>query len=120
MSHSYPHTRAPPLDSCSQLCWMIYVGKKEDPCIKKSENVFTYNENQRKKKSVSDHERARGQFPCFVFSLLEVVLLCMCVVLHLHIEGVLSKRALAGKGWGGGGGQYDGLQSKGRRSDGGQ
>lgn len=73
-----------------------------------------------KKKSVSDHERARGQFPCFVFSLLEVVLLCTCVVLHLHIEGVLSKRALAGKGWGGGGGQYDGLRSKGRRSDGGQ
>lgn len=100
---------------------MIYVGKKEDPCIKKKVKTFLHiTKIKAKKKSVSDHGRARGQFPCFVFSLLEVVLLCTCVVLHLHIEGVLSKRALAGKGWGGGGGQYDGLRSKGRRSDGGQ
>lgn len=88
---------------------------------KKKVKTFLHITKINAKKKVFQTTREReDSFLVLFFSLLEVVLLCTCVVLHLHIEGVLSKRALAGKGWGGGGGQYDGLRSKGRRSDGGQ
>lgn len=61
-----------------------------------SEQMFTKKKQKQKKtkKKTEDPQEIEGSsFPdrsCFTVH--------VCVVLHLHIEGVLSKRALAGEG----------------------
>lgn len=59
-----------------------------------SEQMFTKKKQKEKRKKTEDPQEIEGSsFPdrsCFTVH--------VCVVLHLHIEGVLSKRALAGEG----------------------
>lgn len=66
-------------------------------CKKKKEKKVDKRSHIKTKKTEDPQEIEDSSFPdrsCFTVH--------VCVVLHLHIEGVLSKRALAGEGWGGG------------------
>lgn len=96
MSHSDPQARPPSLDLSTQLWWTQCFAKNEHPGVKnKQTNVHTHKKTKLKNRGVLDpQETEDNSFPdrsCFIVH--------VCVVLHLHIEGVLSKWALAGDGW---------------------
>lgn len=102
ISHSDPHAAA--LDRSTQLWWVQCI--EWTPFHKKILNYKTNQTNKKKIQMCSDSQQ--------IFLSLIVVLQCMCVVHHLHIEGVLFNRALAEEGWGEGGGNVMGWGQRSR------